>query len=151
MNVYYGGTRYAGVKRRAGVGEQILITDAYLPSGLYEDGDVLTVNRTDDDHVTVRFGAFEKVVLHEEYVTLAEAGEDTTDEFDDVEKPLRYHQGGIDVIGFSEAKFDESELKGFHRINVLKYVTRYDQKGGKKDLEKAMFYLRKLIELEEDE
>lgn len=63
-------------------------------------------------------------------------------------KPLHYHKNGIDVIGFSEAQFSKEELKGFYRINVLKYVTRFDIKDSAlPDLEKASFYLDKLIEM----
>jgi hypothetical protein len=67
---------------------------------------------------------------------------------DIINKPNHYHQGGIDVIGFSELQFSKEELKGFFRINILKYTTRYDRKGGIEDLEKALFYMNKLIELE---
>ncbi|MFY2158212.1 DUF3310 domain-containing protein [Cytobacillus firmus] len=67
-----------------------------------------------------------------------------------IQKPSHYHQGGTDVIGFSERQFSESELKGFFRINILKYVTRYDRKNKLEDLKKAQFYLNKLIELEND-
>lgn len=68
---------------------------------------------------------------------------------DVINKPSHYHQNGIDVIGFSELQFKKEELKGFFRINVLKYVTRYDKKNNVEDLEKASFYLNKLIGLEE--
>lgn len=64
-------------------------------------------------------------------------------------KPSYYHTGNIDVIKFSEENFTEEELKGFYRMNVLKYVTRYDLKNGVEDLQKAAFYLNKLFELEE--
>ena len=63
-------------------------------------------------------------------------------------KPEHYHKGGIDVIGFSEKQFSQDELKGFYRINCLKYITRYDRKGGLTDLKKADFYLGKLMEME---
>ncbi|WP_158233604.1 MULTISPECIES: DUF3310 domain-containing protein [unclassified Sporosarcina] len=68
-----------------------------------------------------------------------------------INKPNHYHKGGIDVIEFAGAKFDPAELKGFCRINALKYVTRYDLKNGIPDLEKAKFYIDKLIELEEQQ
>lgn len=68
---------------------------------------------------------------------------------DSVNAPDHYHKNGIDVISFSEMQFSPEELKGFHRINVLKYVTRYDRKNGLEDLKKAAFYLNKLIEMEE--
>lgn len=64
-------------------------------------------------------------------------------------QPAHYLKNGIDVIGFSELQFEEEELRGFYRINVLKYVVRYERKGAPlKDLEKASFYLNKLIEIE---
>lgn len=68
--------------------------------------------------------------------------------FDVINTPFHYHKGGIDVIAFSELQFEKEELKGFYRINVLKYVTRYDRKNGIEDLKKAEFYLNKLIGLE---
>jgi Protein of unknwon function (DUF3310) len=72
------------------------------------------------------------------------------DEFwDSTIKPDHYHKGGIDVIGFSEAQFNKDELRGFYRINCLKYITRFDRKGGVEDIKKASFYLNKLLELEE--
>ena len=65
-----------------------------------------------------------------------------------VTQPLHYHSGSIDVIQFSEENFTTEELKGFYRINAIKYLTRYDKKGTPEDdLQKADFYLRKLIEL----
>jgi hypothetical protein len=38
---------------------------------------------------------------------------------------------------------------GFLEGNVIKYVTRYKDKGGLEDLKKAEHYLQKLIELTE--
>lgn len=67
---------------------------------------------------------------------------------DVINKPSHYHQGGIDVIRFAELQLPKDELKGFYRINVMKYLTRYDRKNGNEDLQKCNFYLQKLIELE---
>lgn len=67
---------------------------------------------------------------------------------DIINKPIHYHKGGIDVIGFAEQKFSKEELRGFYRINAIKYVTRYEMKGGLADLDKAIFYINKLKELE---
>lgn len=70
---------------------------------------------------------------------------------DDINTPAHYHSNGIDVIGFAEKQFSKEQLIGSHRINVLKYVTRFDKKGSPmKDLKKARFYIDKLIELERD-
>jgi len=70
---------------------------------------------------------------------------------DIINTPDHYHKNGIDVIGFAEMQLPVEQLKGFHRINVLKYVTRYDRKNGIEDLKKAKFYLDKLIESESAE
>lgn len=64
-------------------------------------------------------------------------------------KPSHYHTGNIDVIKFSEENFAAEELKGFYRMNILKYVTRFDKKNGLEDLQKANSYLQELMELEE--
>lgn len=67
---------------------------------------------------------------------------------DIINKPSHYHKGGVDVIGFVEGKLSEERLAGFYQINVLKYVTRYQDKNNLEDLKKAQFYLNKLIDLE---
>ena len=46
-----------------------------------------------------------------------------------------------------ESWMSEEQFKGFLRGNVIKYVARYDEKGGKTDLQKAKHYLDKLIEM----
>jgi hypothetical protein len=60
---------------------------------------------------------------------------------DPVNHPAHYKYGGIETIDFIEAK----EL-GYNLGNVVKYVTRSDHKGNRKqDLEKAMWYLTREI------
>lgn len=68
----------------------------------------------------------------------------------DATRPNHYHAGKIDVIKFSEENFPSEQVKGFHRMNVIKYVTRYDKKNGLEDLLKAEVYLKKLIDLERE-
>jgi hypothetical protein len=46
-----------------------------------------------------------------------------------------------------ESWMSEEQFKGFLRGNVIKYVARYDEKGGTTDLQKAKHYLDKLIEM----
>ena len=58
-----------------------------------------------------------------------------------VNHPAHYKTGGIETIDFIEAK----EL-GYNLGNVVKYVTRADHKGNRKqDLEKAAWYLSREI------
>ena len=60
---------------------------------------------------------------------------------DPVNHPAHYKYGGIETIDFIEAK----EL-GYNLGNVVKYVTRSDHKGNRKeDLLKAQWYLTREI------
>lgn len=76
---------------------------------------------------------------------------ETEQEPDVVNRPDHYHLGGIDVLEYAERKLSREQNIGFYRINVLKYVTRYDQKNGMEDLLKAKYYLDKLIKAEQQE
>ena len=46
-----------------------------------------------------------------------------------------------------ESWMSKEEFSGFLRGNVIKYVSRYQDKGGVEDLQKANHYLSKLIEI----
>lgn len=59
-------------------------------------------------------------------------------------KPKYYHKGNVDTIQFCI----ENDLD-FLQGNVVKYVVRYKNKNGLEDLNKAMEYLKRLIESEE--
>lgn len=69
---------------------------------------------------------------------------------DDVNSPAHY-QGdhGIECIQAISAQMNDAEYRGYLRGNVVKYVWRYQQKGGRQSLEKARWYLDKLIEVTE--
>lgn len=60
-----------------------------------------------------------------------------------------YHTGSIDVWKFADENFSLEEVTGFHRIDAIKYLTRYGKKNGhnRKDLEKARVEIDKLLEL----
>lgn len=58
---------------------------------------------------------------------------------DPVNHPPHYKAGGIETIDFIEAK-----KLNYNLGNVVKYITRADLKGNRKqDLEKAMWYLNR--------
>ena len=60
---------------------------------------------------------------------------------DPVNQPAHYKAGGIETIDFIEAK-----RLNYNLGNVVKYITRADLKGNRKqDLEKAMWYLKREI------
>lgn len=66
-------------------------------------------------------------------------------EEDNVNEPLHYTQGSIEVLDYIIAK-DFNFLEG----NIIKYISRYKFKNGLEDLKKAQFYLNKLIDEEEE-
>lgn len=71
-----------------------------------------------------------------------------TGRFTNVEHPSHYNQGGKETIDIIEEFLTYEGFKGFLKGNVLKYLHRYEYKGGVEDLDKANWYLKKLIETE---
>lgn len=65
---------------------------------------------------------------------------------DPVKSPSHYTAGGIETIAYIKAKLSSEEYEGYLKGNVLKYMSRYNHKGGLQDLEKAKTYLQWLIE-----
>lgn len=70
-------------------------------------------------------------------------------ELDVINKPMHYHKNGIDPIKYGLSQFSKEQNMGFYRLNVIKYVSRYDKKNGVEDLKKAQFYINKMIEVYE--
>ena len=66
------------------------------------------------------------------------------DEFDPINRPRHYVKGG----GIEPLDFITSRNLDFVEGNIIKYVVRYQEKGGTVDLEKAKFYLDRLIKKE---
>jgi len=48
-----------------------------------------------------------------------------------------------------ESFFTPEQYRGYLKGNIVKYIARYEAKGGLADLEKAGVYLKWLVELEE--
>ncbi len=68
--------------------------------------------------------------------------------------PDDYQVGGEHYLSKSvqpwqamESWMTEEQFKGFMLGNVIKYVARFQDKGGKHDLEKAKHYLDKCLQL----
>ena len=58
------------------------------------------------------------------------------------------HYKGIQPIDVMKENFSPDEYRGFLKGNILKYVMRYQDKGGLDDLQKAEQYLKWLIDFE---
>ena len=65
---------------------------------------------------------------------------------DPVEQPDHYNKGAIEAIEAIMAATNE-QAEGYLQGNIMKYVWRYRYKNGLEDLQKAQWYLNKLIEV----
>ena len=65
--------------------------------------------------------------------------------YDPVEKPAHYASGTVECIDAIEASMEPRAFKGFLKGNIQKYVWRYEAKGGVESLQKAQWYLTRLI------
>lgn len=68
------------------------------------------------------------------------------DTADNVNHPAHYTNGEIECIDAIKAALSKEQYTGYLRGNVLKYLWRFDRKGGAEDLRKARTYLEWLIE-----
>ena len=64
-----------------------------------------------------------------------------------VNHPPHYTSGGIECLDAIQASMTEEGFLGYCKGNALKYIWRYEKKGGRESLEKARFYLNKMIEI----
>lgn len=58
----------------------------------------------------------------------------------------QHYQKEIQPWEYMEAIMSETQFTGYLWGNVIKYMSRWEDKGGVQDLEKAQHYLEKLIE-----
>ena len=69
---------------------------------------------------------------------------------DDVNHPVHYTSGTIECIEAIQASMTAEAFAGYLRGNCMKYLWRYKDKGGVQDLQKGEFYLKALIQLEQE-
>ena len=65
---------------------------------------------------------------------------------DYVNSPPHYNTGNVECIVAIEESMTPDAFKGYLKGNIQKYIWRYEAKKGVEDLEKAQWYLNKLIE-----
>ena len=70
-----------------------------------------------------------------------------TTTIDMVNQPPHYKQGDIECIDAIKAALTEEEFRGYCKGNVIKYTWRERHKGNVESLEKARYYLNKLIDV----
>ena len=77
-------------------------------------------------------------------------GKEAYGNVDMVNSPPHYNQAGVECIDAIRAATDEG-YQYYLQGNIIKYLWRYRYKNGVQDLEKAQWYLQKLIEETENE
>jgi hypothetical protein len=73
------------------------------------------------------------------------AGFNGTTHEDMVNHPPHYNQGGIETIEAIKAALGYG-FNAYLTGNILKYLWRYNHKGGLQDVKKAQFYLNRLVQ-----
>ena len=66
---------------------------------------------------------------------------------DYVNSPPHYNSGNIECIDAIQQSMQPDAFFGYLKGNIQKYVWRYEKKKGVQDLEKAQWYLNKLIKV----
>lgn len=69
---------------------------------------------------------------------------------DVVNHPPHYTQSGIECIDAIKAALGEEQYEGYLRGACIKYLWRYKMKSGVESLKKSEWYLKRLIELNEE-
>ena len=59
--------------------------------------------------------------------------------------PMHYRVGGIETIDYIQSKMPPEAFEGYLQGNIIKYISRYKNKNGIEDLQKAEWYLTRLI------
>ena len=65
--------------------------------------------------------------------------------------PAHYNQGKYECIDVMLETFGKDATKSFCLLNAFKYVWRMGEKNGVEDIEKAIWYMEKYIELSKTE
>ncbi len=63
--------------------------------------------------------------------------------------PKHYKRGAIECIDAIQASLSEEQFKGYLKASAIKYLWRYEQKNGLEDLQKADWFLQRLIKEEQ--
>lgn len=67
---------------------------------------------------------------------------------EEVNHPRHYTQGAVECIdAIAAATVGKSGIEAVCVANVLKYLWRYENKGGRRDAEKAKWYLERLLKV----
>ena len=115
----------------------------------YEDGEWTVDNRCYTSRESAEKAAREmSVVAYVHSLDLVDELQEYAEQLrgDTVNHPEHYTNGDIECIDAIRAALTAEQYAGYLRGNIIKYLWRYDRKGGVEDLRKARTYLEWLIE-----
>lgn len=140
--------------------EKLFSNDIYLNIGtdylVTMGNDKLQVTKEDIDKVksSALFGKvlWQRHTQPEELPFVDDGLKDATafiqSDMDQVNHPSHYTSGSIECIDAIESSMTSEAFAGFLKGNVQKYMWRYENKGGVESLQKAQWYLNRLILLQ---
>ena len=99
-------------------------------------------------HVWMAYGAYTQESENDLDLVGMWEGEEVTD---NVNHPEHYTTGSIECIDAIRAALTVEEFRGYCKGNTLKYVWRERYKGQDESLQKAVWYMNKLLEGIENE
>lgn len=67
---------------------------------------------------------------------------------DNVNHPAHYNSGSIECIDAMISAYGEEVVANFCMCNAFKYIWRFNNKNGIEDVNKALWYLNKMKELQ---
>ena len=80
-----------------------------------------------------------------DYMLKRSEEEKQKEKVDMVNSPAHYNKAGIETIDIIQSVTGDG-FEAYLQGNILKYMCRYKYKNGLEDLEKAQWYLNRLIE-----
>lgn len=129
----------------------------------FKIGDEIIMNDNADKNYRYTCKGFRGVVtdIYDDYVILdgvwtvmaddcdlyGELISDTKKVDDNVNYPSHYTDDKIKCIDAIKLSMSKEAFMGYCKGNIIKYVWRYEHKGGVKSLKKAKWYIDKLIEV----
>lgn len=115
----------------------------------FEDDIDFEYRLVDEKEILKECQEFEEQLKKKEEIRLKakEEAKEYMEKNDKVNHPSHYQTaGGIEVIEYIASLLGDN-VKAYYLGNVIKYISRFDKKNGIEDLEKARFYLNKIIEM----
>ena len=116
--------------------------------GSYNEKKQLDVDKDDKDNESINtYDDHIDSLYKEKAMNMDNAHIDAiSDNMDNGIRPTHYHSSNPDVPAIQMWDYALSQNLGFFEGNIVKYVSRWRQKGGVQDLQKALTYLQRLMD-----